>query len=417
MRQYLALFRNRNFMFHWMAGAISNVGDFFNGLAVVKLLSENPDNLGLYMSIIMICKMLPGVVLAPLAGVLADRISRKGIMIVTDLIRAALVLALVFTDHPAALIALVGASAAVAAFYNPASSALLPNIVEKDQMVTAGSLSVLTQRMAMLLGNAAGAVVLSLVGPHNVFYIDAASFVVSALLLVGMAVPATLRVVTAESAHRSKFASLRADLKETFTFLRQAPPVRNLLGILGIAAIGDSALNVLLVTFFTVSLGMAAEHMGYVSALFGATSVLGALVIGAVGNRIAWRHLCSFGTVYIWFVMMGAIVAHSPIPSVAFFGMLGLGSGAINVAVQAATAELVPDHVRGRIFGAWNMINSLIYVVGVAVAGVLSDSLGPAITLGGFTTFYLIAGVFGFFAFRPKPAPAPAEQVTQMITD
>lgn len=137
--------------------------DFFNSLALVKLLSANPARLGTYMALVMIAKVLPTVLLGPLAGVLADRLPRRTVMIASDLLRAMLVLGLVFTENPAAMITLVFLSAAAAAFYNPASNALLPTLVPPEELVTAGSLSVVTQRLALLLGNGIGAAVLMLV--------------------------------------------------------------------------------------------------------------------------------------------------------------------------------------------------------------------------------------------------------------
>lgn len=406
MKPYLNLFRNRNFMLLWLAGAISNVGDFFNSLALVKILSTDPDHLGMYMALVMIAKVVPGVLLGPVAGVVADRISRRTIMVISDLLRAALVLGLVFVERPALIITLIFLAAAVSVFFGPASGALLPNVVTKEQLVTAGSLNVMTQRMAMLIGNGLGAAVLVFVGPHNVFYIDATSYVVSAFLLVAMAVPA---VLTAPGENKSGertglWQRFQADLKESLTFLRQAAPVRHLLTTFGIAAVGDSAMNVLTVTFFTVGLGLAAESLGIVWALFGGASVIGALAIGAVGHKLPWRLLVPVSATYVWFMMMGALITQSAIPSITFMTLMGLGSGAVNVGAQAALGELVPDWVRGRVFGAWGMVNSVIYIVGVLSAGALSDTFGPAPTLMLFCTFYLLAGVYAFFTLRGRPA-------------
>lgn len=411
MRQYLALLKNRNFVLHWSAGAISNVGDFFNSLALVKILSADPQHLGMYTALVMIAKVVPGILLGTVAGVMADRVSRRTVMVVSDLLRALLVLALVFVDQPPVIIGLIFLTASVAVFYNPASSALLPNLVSSEQLVTAGSLNVMTQRLAMLIGNGVGAVVLMAVGPHNVFYLDAVSFVISALLLGAMALPAAAATPASSKpgARQSTLARFKSDLRESAAFLKGAAPVRHLLGTFSIASLGDSALNVLLVTFFTVGLGLAAESLGYVWALFGGAALIGALTIGAIGHKISWRYLLSFSTVWIWFTMMTSLLIARPIPSVAFLALLGLGSGAVNVGAQSAVGQLVPDHVRGRIFGAWGTINNLIYVVGTLIAGFLSDRFGPAPTMMGFTTFYLLAGAYAFVAFRDQSSPAASE--------
>lgn len=416
MRTYLDLFRNRNFLFLWLAGAISNVGDFFNSVALIKLLSENPERLGTYVALVTVAKVVPQVLFGTVAGVLADRFSRKRIMIISDLLRAMLVLGLVFVSEPWQIISLVTASAVVAAFFNPASSAMLPSLVPKEQLVTAGALGVMTQRSAMLLGMGLGSAVLVLAGPHNVFLIDAASFVASALLVAGL--------VTAPSARRNStpeadgaltaprpgaLSRFRSDLAETLTFLRSNPPVRQLFAFFAVAAVGDSGLNVLLVTFYTVALGIPAENLGYIWAIFGATSVAGAVALGAWGSRIPWYRLATWSSFYVWAAIMGALLWSRPLPSIILMSLMGLGSGAINVAAQAAIGRLVPDRVRGRIFGVWGMMQSLIYIVGVTAAGILSDRIGPTPTTMLFVTAFLAGGLYSVWTFRTPPAEAEAE--------
>lgn len=403
MQQYLALFRNRNFVLHWTAGAISNLGDFFNSLALVKILSEDPERLGLYLALVMVAKTVPGAILSPIAGVVADRVSRRTIMIATNLIRAVLVLALVFVSQPAVIIALVFAAAIAAVFYNPASSALLPSLVGKDELVTAGSLTVMTQRMAMLIGNALGAAVLIAVGPHNVFYIDSATFVISAGLLALMLLPAAAAAPVPER-RQSAWEKVRTDLREALAFMRETPAIRSLMGILAFVAVADSASNVLLIPFFTLALGLAAEKLGFVWALFGGAAFVGALLLGAMGKRLHWHHLVNYGTAYAYVMVMGALITHSLLPSTIFLTLLGLGSGAINVGLQVAVGQLVPDRVRGRVIGAWGMVQSVLLTVGMVVAGALSDRFGPTPVLMGFASFYVLGAVYGLWAFRSAVA-------------
>jgi MFS family permease len=429
VKQYLPLFRNRNFLLLWLGGAISNIGDFFNSVALVKVLSADQAHFGFLLAAVLVAKMLPGVLLAPVAGVVADRLPRRTIMVVCDVLRAVLVLGLVVTDHPVVILALVFLAASVAAFHNPAASALLPNLVTQEQLVTAGSLAVMTQRMAQLLGNGIGAAVLGWLGAHNVFYIDAASFVVSALLVSAMVLPAGAAasapaqsessgegVVATQGESSGEGAapaqatarSFKGDVKEALSFLRNTAPVRHLFVAFGIAAVGDSAMNVLMTTFFTAALGLAVEHLGYVWAAFGGASVLGALAIGALGNRIHWRTLISFGAVYVYATNMAALASGQALLATVFITLLGLGSGAINVGAQAAVGTLVPDQVRGRIFSAFGMMQSLIFVIFSMTAGALSDHLGPTIVLMIFSTPYLLAGLYTFFAFRKTVATTEA---------
>jgi MFS family permease len=415
MKQYRTLFGNRNFMLLWIGTAISNVGDFFNSIALVKVLSEDPAHLGLWMSLIMIVKVLPGVLLGPVAGVVADRFSRKTIMIVADLLRAGLVAGLVFATQPSVIILLVALAATVSTFSGPAYSALLPSLVKPEELVTANSLSVITGRMAMLIGNGLGAVVMLFVGAHSVFLIDSASYLVSAAFRLALVLPAAAAVVKSAAQHSSALRRFTTDLMEAFSFIRQTPTIRHLMTTIAIAAIPDSAISVLMTTFFTVELGLAAEGLGLVWALMGGAAVVGALGIGALGNKVHWKYLLSAGISYIWACAMAALLVRGVISSSIFVGLIGLGSGVVNVAFQAAIGLLVPDAVRGRVFGAWNTLNNLIYVAGVLVAGWLSDRIGPSITMMGFVTFYLIAGIYVWFAFRHEGKTAGAPQTPAAV--
>jgi MFS family permease len=399
MKQYRALFGNRNFLLLWIGSAISYIGDSFNAIALVKVLASDPQHLGFWLSMVMLAKVVPGILLGPVAGVVADRLPRRTVMITADLLRSALVAGLVFTAQPAFLIVLVLLAATVACFHSPASSALLPSLVKPDQLVSASSLTMMTQRMAQLIGSGLGAAATALLGAHNVFWIDSASFIVSACFKVALVLPAAAYAVKSGAA-QSLFARFKGDLTDAARFIGRTPTLRRLMTTFGIVAVPDSALNVLLVTFFTVGLGLAAENMGIIYALVGGTAVIGALAIGAVGNRVHWKHLISYGCAYIWFCMLSGILVHNPVGSGAFIALLGFGSGAVNVGAQAAIGLLVPDDVRGRVFAGWDMINSLIYVCGVLVSGALSDLIGATYTLLGFTMFYLVTGIYAGVAFR-----------------
>lgn len=414
MTRYLALLRNRSFLMFWLAAATAHVGDFFNTLALVKLFSQDPDRLGFYTSLVVVANMLPTLLLGPVAGTLADRLPRRAIMVCADVVRAALMFSMIFVHDPLALIGLDFAAAVATAFFSPASSALLPNLVRREELVTAGSLNVMTQRLAMLFGNGLGAVLLVLVGPAGVFAINGGLFLASAVLHAGMRVPVAApgeapgRADAQPGPRRavSPLTKLVRDLREAAAVVRERPALRHLLTGLCIANFGDSGTNVLLVTFFTVTLGVAAEQMGFVLAAFGGAAVLGAFLIGAIGGRVHWRHLFSLGCCYIWFTATGAVVARSLLPSSAFLMLLGLGSGAINVGLQVAVADLVPDNVRGRIFGSFGTISALIMIPGNLMAGALADRFGAATTMLGYALAYLAAGVYGYLTLRPEPQGA-----------
>lgn len=415
MKQYRSLFRNRNYRMLWLGGVVSTLGDFFNSLALLKILSEDPAHLGFYLAVIMVAKMLPGVLLGPVAGVLADRLNRRTTLITTDVLRAALVTGLVFVDRPAPIVALVFLSAGVSAFFNPAHTALMPSLVGPEELVSATSLSFLTNRTAQLVGNALGAATLLVLSPHQVFYVDAVSFLISALFHLAIRLPASPSASTTSGAESDRSGSIlqrfAQDVNEAISFLRESPPVRHFLTAFGICAVGDAGGNVLLFTFVVTGLGLAAERYGFLGAVMGGVTVAGGLIVGALGNRVHWRHLISAGGIGIWVFYFSAVLIHRTLPSLILLATVGLFSGCINVGANTAYGLLVPDHVRGRIASAWGMIQNGIYVLGTLAAGALSDRFGPIPVLLGFTMTYLLTGLYAMRVFRGSQVPAAAATV------
>ncbi|MGE5675981.1 MAG: MFS transporter [Mycobacterium leprae] len=417
MKQYRALFQNRNFVLLWSGRIISSIGDWFNYVALIKILSADPAHLGFMLALVMVLKVLPDVLLAPLVGVLADRLPRRWIMIASDITRAGLVLGLVFAQSPVTILVLVCLSACMATFFNPANSALLPSVVGPDHLVTANALNTITGRTAQFLGNGLGAMTLLLIGAHNTFLIDSVSFLVSAALTALVAVPAVAAAAPAATRPRGALAKFRADLKEAVAYLRQQPTVKALITMSAIVAVGDAATNVLLITFVTVTLGLPAEWMGIAIGAVGATGVLGGLAVGAIGNRVHWRHLLNWGLIYVWAVFVGGVSIQRLLPSLGFFLLMGLGSGVLNVGFQSGIGLLVPNEVRGRIFGAWGMVQSAIYLICVPLSGFLSDRFGAVPVLLTFTITYLLGGVYGLFALRPEKQQEAAAAQPEPATD
>src|SRR5512147_1776914 len=127
MTTLLALLRqNRNYRYTWMGQVVSEIGDYFNNIAVFALVMEKSGS-GLVVSGVMLARAIPAVVAGPIAGVVLDRFDRKRIMIASDLIRAAVAIAFVFTIHqpsPALLYALSAALMFASPFFTAGRAAL-----------------------------------------------------------------------------------------------------------------------------------------------------------------------------------------------------------------------------------------------------------------------------------------------------
>ena len=189
LRAYGRLLRtNRNFRRLWLAQIVSELGDWFYTIAIYTLLlnfTGRAQSLGLAL----VLQVLPPALAGPSAGVVNDRVRRKRVMIAADLIRAVVVLSMVLVRSREmvwfAYILLVS-EAVMISFFEPARNAIIPNIVPKDDVIVANTLSAITWSTDLAIGATLGGIVLAFTGRETVFALNSLSFIVSALLVSGM---------------------------------------------------------------------------------------------------------------------------------------------------------------------------------------------------------------------------------------
>src|SRR6202795_3946597 len=176
---------NRNFRRLWGAQVVSEIGDWFYTIAIYNLLLQLTGRAG-SVALALVLQVLPQTLIGPTAGVVNDRLRRKQVMIAADIGRTLIVLCLllirskemVWLVYP-----LLMAETLLAAFFEPARSAVIPNIVEREDIVVATTPSPPTVSVNLILGATLGGVVAALLGRDAVFLLNALSFVVSAALI------------------------------------------------------------------------------------------------------------------------------------------------------------------------------------------------------------------------------------------
>jgi MFS family permease len=313
----------------------------------------------------------------PFASVLGDRFDRRNVMIVSDLAAAACFAGMaVVAESPGPLVFIAFLSALAEAPFWPASSAAIPNLVPQDQVSWANSLVAIGRNVGIMLGPALGGILLAAVGAPLVFAINAASFVLSAMLVVSV---------------RATFVGDRSDEGEHhgiwagFRFLVREPVLRRLsvawlvlvLGI-GMAMVGD-------VPLVKVVFDAGSAGFGLMIGLWGAGSVLGSLAGRwlSPGTELRWLVL---GTAFV--ACIGIAIALSP-----WFALVlalnvvwGAGEGLTSVAEQNILQRRTPDSVRSRVLGA---VEGLFHG-GLAVSYVAAAFVLPVVGARG---MYAIAGV------------------------
>ena len=186
---YVRLLRgNRNFRRLWGAQIVSEIGDWFYTLAIYNLLLQLTGRAS-SVALALVLQVLPQTLIGPAAGVIADRLRRRHVMIAADLGRMLIVFCMLFVRSKEMvwmLYLLLIAETLLAAFFEPARSSVIPNIVEREDVVLANTLSSTTWSLNLMIGATLGGAVAALLGRDAVFILNALSFLGSALLILRM---------------------------------------------------------------------------------------------------------------------------------------------------------------------------------------------------------------------------------------
>ena len=186
---YVSLLRgNRNFRRLWMAQIVSEIGDWFYTLSIYALLLQLTGHAG-SVALALVLQVLPQTFAGPTAGMVNDRLKRKHVMIAADLIRFVVVLAMLLVRSRSTvwlIYVLLLAETTMAAFFEPARNAVIPNIASENEVLLANTLSSATWSVNLLIGASIGGLVAAFFGRDTVFILNALSFLTSAFLIGGM---------------------------------------------------------------------------------------------------------------------------------------------------------------------------------------------------------------------------------------
>lgn len=376
---YGALLRgNANFRYLWFGQIISLLGDWFNLIASASLIAGLTQS-GSAIGGLFVVRMLAPFVVSPMAGVVADRYNRKQILILTDITRAITVFGFLFIRDAGQvwlLYTLTAVQLGISGFFFPTRNAILPDIVSSRELGAANALSAATWSVMLAFGAALGGIVSGTWGIYPAFTIDALTFLVSALFIARLNYRPGPGIGSAEK-------TVNAALQEYFDGLRY---LRRHLDIL-IIALHKAAMTLLVSSGFQVIQVTISEQV-FVIGQGGGLSLglmFGVAGIGTgIGPIIARRFtgdqerpLRLAITLSYLVAALGMLLA-APLAN---FGLVlagillrGVGGGIAWVFSTQLLLQLVPNHVRGRVFATEYALFTLMSAAGAAAVGALLDT-------------------------------------------
>jgi len=357
LSSYISLLRtNRNFRLLFIGQTISQLGDWFNAVAIFALLLDLTGS-ATAVAWMMIVQFLPVAIVGPIAGVVVDRVDRRRLMIVTDLLRGVLILLLLLIHRPdqvwiayVVMAFIVGAQA----FFEPARTATIPNITSPEELLPANALSSATWSAMLALGASIGGLVTAVAGRNVAFAINAASFFASAFFIARTQYDST----PAAGPRPTGILALTGvtDLIEGMRYVRQRSHVAALMLVK--AGWGLAGGVLLLLTIFGQRVfplgGGSAAGIGVLYGARGIGAGLGPIALRWILGQEPRRLRRSIGPAYFMVGVFYIALAGAPTLWIAALCVLCAHfGGSILWVFSTVLLQLeVPDRFRGRVFAA-----------------------------------------------------------------
>ena len=392
--------RNRNLLTLWSGHIFSQLADKVYLVMAIAIVADSFDtdggSIGGWVSAITIAFTIPAVLFGFLAGIYVDRRRKQDILVVTNLLRGGLVLALpplllvagqsewatLWGSIPVGFAILLGITFSVSSltqFFAPAEQAVMPLIVKRKQLLSANSLYSTTMMASVIVGFAVGEPLLNLANAlFNGAYwgreaVVGGSYAIAGLLLLLMKTRET-KEDFAESDTR-----FWQDLKEGFGVLKRYPKVRNALIQLIVLFCLFAALAILAVRVAEVMPALDTDQFGFLLASGGVGMAIGAIVVGNFGARMSYSTLNLVGSLGVAASLVGMSLTTMQLwPCLASVASLGFFASLVAIPMRTVIQSETPEAMRGKVFGLQNNAVNIALSLPLALAGIAESYFGLA---------------------------------------
>ena len=370
------LLGNVRFMQLWAGQAISFVGDAVSMVALVILVVQLTGSASAVGGAL-VARLLPTLA-SPLFGVLADRFDRRVVLVASDLVRATLVLGLVFVRDLVLIYGLIFLMGLARTLFNPTIRAAFPSVVGEGDLARANSLIGGTFSASVTVGPALGGLLVAEVGVSGAFLLDAATYLISAGLLSRIPLPRPQR----EEEEVGVFRELRSGISY---LVGARVPLAVMMGAF-LTVLATDLATPAEVFLAKGTFGAGDAGYGLLVSVWGGGMVLGSALMAVLGDRLRLLPAYFLG-IFVWaLALAGTGLSPTFVLALGMLAVAGAANGLDNVVTDTILQRQVPDAFLGRVFS----VKYLGYGAGEALAypagGVLVDALGPRST-------FLLAGI------------------------
>jgi len=390
--------------FFWIAQTVSLFGDRLNNFSLVALINKFAQNPGMTLSKVYLAMYLPIFVLAPLIGVLLDKLDKRWVLVVTDIIRGALVMLIpplfVRTDSFLPIYGVVFLLATGNLFFLPAKSGLVPELVPEDRLVRINSTLWVAGILGVIGGFLGGGLIFDYLSWSACFYLDGVTYLVSAALLVTIALHRSGERVP-RSRPEVKSPSLVAAMREGLQVVRETREIRGPIGLqtlIFFAAGGFSVLAIVLIREASPpgsSLGLSVAGLAV-----GLGMGVGSIVANRLpGDRALRRRVEA--ALFALFVPGTAAIAGGGLELIGLGAFAcGLAASPLMIISESELQRRVTRGMRGRIFSFREILTRSFFLLSAFLFSALGDYAGRELLLFLLGLFLALSGIIWILAQR-----------------
>jgi MFS family permease len=423
---FRAVLRNTTFRNIWFAQLAAQLADKFLLFSLIILAYEISGG-STPVAVTLLTYTVPAVLFAPPAGVIADRLDRKQIMLWCNLGRAgAVVLIPIAALVPQLrgdfvhLLVITFIFSAVGQLFGPSEAAVIPTILPRSALITANSMALLTMVLTLVVGGALAPIV-SRIDLYAPYWLAAALLVVGATFIFASDIPRLERTTEPPvAASRNRFHRVWVDLKEGIDALRASRGLMLAFGQVSIAVLVLFMLFALAPAYVSNVIGIAPQDSYVILGPATGGAILSAVLLGQFVRNVDRSRLL-IGSLIANGITMLALAAvpqamnqlpdlraNARITGAVFSLILGIEFGAIMIPAITYLMETTSDEIRGRIFALLYMVINGVTALPVLAAAALSDTIGTAHVIGGLGALLIAGGIAVLIGGRRGSASPPA---------
>jgi MFS family permease len=391
----------------WLGQVISSLGDRVHQIALVVLIARATDDSPLALGLVFAAMTIPTSLVGPVAGALVDRWDRKRVMVGSDLIRACVVclIPLVSGLSVVLVVGLVFVLAAVSSLFRPARSAALPQVVHGDDLLTANSAMWVADTVSDLAGYGLGGIFVALLGTSLAlaFWVDGASYLISAALVASVTIPPIVRAAASSGSISEPAPSIRNEMLDGWRALRAdtvllATTIQAAIAEYGLGAL--MALSLLLVASLELGTSDVPTAYGLFEMSMGVGLVGGGLVLAGLASRLAKGPAIIAAFTAFGIALIALAFAHNLLVALVLAAVIGVANVAFVVPSQTLFQQRTPGQMLGRVISIRLALVNVALAISMATSGALAQVFGLRPVLVACGALTAAVGLMGL-AIRP----------------